>query len=72
MLGQGSATATFWPTIWRRSVLAEHGLTMTMWRRVRDVTADDLIGLSLQHPLAGAEGQTANGTTSAISAPPIS
>lgn len=27
-----------------------------MWKRVRDVTADELSGLSLRHPLAGAEG----------------
>lgn len=27
-----------------------------MWTRVRDVTADELAGVSLKHPLAGAEG----------------
>jgi isoleucyl-tRNA synthetase len=27
-----------------------------MWTRVRDVSADELAGLSLKHPLAGAEG----------------
>ena len=27
-----------------------------MWTRVRDVTADELAGLKLKHPLAGAEG----------------
>ncbi|MDG4951591.1 class I tRNA ligase family protein, partial [Weeksellaceae bacterium KMM 9724] len=30
-----------------------------MWTRVRDVTAEELSGLLLQHPFAGAEG--ANG-----------
>ena len=29
-----------------------------MWRRLRDVTADELAGLSLAHPLRGAEGST--------------
>ncbi|MDQ2093732.1 isoleucine--tRNA ligase [Rhodalgimonas zhirmunskyi] len=31
-------------------------LSDAMWKRVRDVTADELATLSLQHPLAGAEG----------------
>ena len=37
-------------------VLGRARLEDTMWHRVRDVTADELAGLALQHPLAGAEG----------------
>ncbi len=40
-------------------VLGRARLDETMYRRVRDVTADELAGLRLSHPLAGAEG--ANG-----------
>ncbi|MEO3416265.1 isoleucine--tRNA ligase [Roseovarius sp. CAU 1744] len=40
-------------------VLTRARLAEGQWTRVRDVTADELAGLSLQHPLAGAEG--ANG-----------
>ena len=40
-------------------VFAKARLEDSMWKRVRDVSADELSGLSLQHPLAGAEG--ANG-----------
>ncbi|RKT27831.1 isoleucyl-tRNA synthetase [Roseovarius halotolerans] len=37
-------------------VMARARLEDSMWKRVRDVTADELSGLSLAHPLAGAEG----------------
>jgi len=37
-------------------VMARARLEEGMWRRIRDVTAEELAGLSLQHPLAGAEG----------------
>ena len=37
-------------------VLGRARLSEDQWKRVRDVTADELSGLSLQHPLAGAEG----------------
>jgi isoleucyl-tRNA synthetase len=37
-------------------VMAKARLEEGMWQRVRDVTADELSGLSLTHPLAGAEG----------------
>ncbi|SMY06631.1 isoleucine--tRNA ligase [Flavimaricola marinus] len=37
-------------------VMAKARLEEGMWRRVRDVPADELAGLSLKHPLAGAEG----------------
>jgi isoleucyl-tRNA synthetase len=37
-------------------VLGRARLEDDMWKRVRDVTADELAGLSLKHPLAGAEG----------------
>ncbi|PWG17908.1 isoleucine--tRNA ligase [Salibaculum griseiflavum] len=37
-------------------VFARARLDDGMWRRVRDVTSDELSGLSLKHPLAGAEG----------------
>ena len=40
-------------------VLGRARLSDDQWTRVRDVSADELSGLSLQHPLAGAEG--ANG-----------
>ena len=40
-------------------VLGRARLSDDQWTRVRNVTADELSGLSLQHPLAGAEG--ANG-----------
>ncbi|MBM1221513.1 isoleucine--tRNA ligase [Ponticoccus sp. SC2-23] len=40
-------------------VMARARLGDDHWRRVRDVTADELAGLSLSHPLAGADG--ANG-----------
>ena len=40
-------------------VLGRARLNADQWTRVRDVTADELSGLSLLHPLAGAEG--ANG-----------
>jgi isoleucyl-tRNA synthetase len=40
-------------------VMAKARLEDGMWKRVRDVSADELAGLSLAHPLAGAEG--ANG-----------
>lgn len=39
------------------------------WARVRDVSTDELSGLSLQHPLAGAEGSNGEWTICAISAP---
>ena len=37
-------------------VFARARLDDNMWTRVRDVPADELAGLSLSHPLAGAEG----------------
>ncbi|MBC7163781.1 MAG: isoleucine--tRNA ligase [Roseovarius sp.] len=37
-------------------VMARARLEEGMWRRIRDVTADELAALSLQHPLAHAEG----------------
>jgi isoleucyl-tRNA synthetase len=37
-------------------VMAKARLEEGMWRRVRDVTADELSGLSLKHPLAGTDG----------------
>lgn len=37
-------------------VLGRARLEDTMWHRVRAVTADELAGLALKHPLAGAEG----------------
>ena len=37
-------------------VLGRARLTEDQWTRVRDVTAEELSSLSLQHPLAGAEG----------------
>jgi len=37
-------------------VLTRARLEPGMWRRVRDVTADELSGLSLAHPLKGTEG----------------
>src|SRR6056297_1920388 len=37
-------------------VMARARLEPDQWTRVRDVTADELSGLSLAHPLAGAEG----------------
>ncbi|HKL46952.1 MAG TPA: isoleucine--tRNA ligase [Roseovarius sp.] len=37
-------------------VMSRARLSDGMWKRVRDVTADELSGLSLAHPLAGAEG----------------
>ena len=37
-------------------VMARARLDDGMWRRVRDVTAEELSGLTLKHPLAGAEG----------------
>ncbi len=37
-------------------VMGRARLNDDMWTRVRDVTADELSGLSLSHPLAGAEG----------------
>ncbi|MBE1282050.1 MAG: isoleucine--tRNA ligase [Rhodobacteraceae bacterium] len=37
-------------------VMAKARLEDGMWQRVRDVTAEELSGLSLKHPLAGAEG----------------
>ena len=37
-------------------VLGRARLSEDQWKRVRDVTAEVLSGLSLQHPLAGAEG----------------
>ena len=37
-------------------VMARARLDDGMYRRLRDVTADELSGLSLMHPLAGAEG----------------
>ncbi len=37
-------------------VLGRARLEDGMWTRVRDVPADELAGLSLKHPLAGAEG----------------
>src|SRR6056297_2252407 len=37
-------------------VMAKARLEDSMWKRVRDVSADELAGLSLAHPLAGAEG----------------
>ena len=37
-------------------VLGRARLEDDMWTRVRDVTADELSGLSLKHPLAGTEG----------------
>ncbi|WP_306155657.1 isoleucine--tRNA ligase [Roseovarius sp. MMSF_3281] len=40
-------------------VMAKARLEDGMWKRVRDVSADELAGLTLAHPLAGAEG--ANG-----------
>ncbi|WP_137699547.1 isoleucine--tRNA ligase [Marimonas lutisalis] len=40
-------------------VMVRARLSDDQWKRVRDVSADELAGLSLQHPLAGAEG--ANG-----------
>ncbi|MGC8201857.1 isoleucine--tRNA ligase [Aliiroseovarius sp. PTFE2010] len=40
-------------------VFSRARLEPDMWRRVRDVTADELSGLTLEHPLAGADG--ANG-----------
>ena len=40
-------------------VMGRARLTDDQWKRVRDVTAEELSGLSLKHPLAGADG--ANG-----------
>ncbi|AXI41326.1 isoleucine--tRNA ligase [Sulfitobacter sp. SK011] len=37
-------------------VLGRARLEDDMWKRVRDVTADELSGLSLKHPLAGSKG----------------
>ncbi len=37
-------------------VMARARLEDSMWKRVRDVSTNELAGLSLQHPLAGAEG----------------
>ncbi|MRU15110.1 isoleucine--tRNA ligase [Roseovarius sp. A21] len=37
-------------------VMAKARLEDSMWKRVRDVSAEELSGLSLAHPLAGAEG----------------
>ena len=37
-------------------VMAKARLEPGMWRRVRDVSAEELSSLSLSHPLAGAEG----------------
>jgi len=37
-------------------VFAKARLEEGMWTRVRDVSADELSGLSLKHPLAGSEG----------------
>ncbi|MEW9919549.1 isoleucine--tRNA ligase [Marimonas sp. MJW-29] len=37
-------------------VLGRARLDETMYRRLRDVTADDLAGVKVKHPLAGAEG----------------
>ncbi|SDN49841.1 Isoleucyl-tRNA synthetase [Lutimaribacter pacificus] len=54
-----------WASVGERFILADKlaGDVMSrarlddgMWTRVRDVSADELAGLSLAHPLAGAEG----------------
>ncbi|MBK0329181.1 isoleucine--tRNA ligase [Rhodobacteraceae bacterium F11138] len=37
-------------------VMTRARLESGMWKRLRDVSADELSGLSLQHPLAGVEG----------------
>ncbi|WP_424987697.1 isoleucine--tRNA ligase [Microbulbifer sp. S227A] len=37
-------------------VMTRARLEPGMWKRLRDVSADELSGLSLQHPLAGADG----------------
>ncbi|WP_370276651.1 isoleucine--tRNA ligase [Roseovarius indicus] len=37
-------------------VMGRARLEPDMWKRVRDVSAEELSGLSLKHPLAGAEG----------------
>ncbi|QYX56692.1 isoleucine--tRNA ligase [Roseovarius sp. SCSIO 43702] len=37
-------------------VMARARLEDSMWKRVRDVSTDELSSLTLQHPLAGAEG----------------
>jgi isoleucyl-tRNA synthetase len=38
-------------------VMTKARLTDGMWRRVRDVTSDELTGLTLRHPLAGRRGR---------------
>jgi isoleucyl-tRNA synthetase len=48
--------------------LAEEALSAmrldhSMYRRLRDVTADELAALSCAHPLRGAEGPMASGTS---------
>ncbi|SLN50159.1 isoleucine--tRNA ligase [Pseudooctadecabacter jejudonensis] len=57
--------AESWVTVGERFLVADKlasdvftkaRLDEGMWTRVRDVTADELSGLSLKHPLAGADG----------------